>query len=203
MSILGSLGIISGLSLNLIIQFGLGIQCIVLDGEEKKRVYELPLVQGGILFLSLPILWAFFTCILVPLSLGFFEYMLLFPLSVLVCMGLEAAVKHLFPKAKLALPVLPETKLFDPLSAYNGLVPAALLMSLNMASSLIDAAVLALGFYGGLLLAILILREIQKRASLEAVPEFLRGLPLMLISMGLLSLIFSATGIIFIKYFGV
>jgi electron transport complex protein RnfA len=153
--------------------------------------------------LSLPILWAFFTYILVPFSLGFFEYMLLFPLSVLVCMGLEAAVNHFFPKVLPALPDLPKVKLFSPLSAYNGLVPAALIMSLNMASSLIDAAVLALGFYGGLLLASLILREIQKRASLEAVPEFLRGLPLMLISMGLLSLIFSATGIIFLKYFGV
>jgi electron transport complex protein RnfA len=196
MSILGSLGIISGLSLNLIIQFGLGIQYIGFGGEDEEKLYEIPLVQGGLLFLSLPILWFFFTHILVLLSLGFFEYMLLFPLSVLVCMGLETAVHHFFPKA------MPEVKLFTPLSAYNGLVPAALMMSLNMASSLIEVTILALGFYGGLLLAILILREIQKRASLEAVPEFLRGMPLMLISMGLLSLIFSATGIIFIKFFG-
>jgi electron transport complex protein RnfA len=197
MSILGSLGIISGLSLNLIIQFGLGIQHIGFGGEDEEKLYEIPLVQGGLLFLSLPILWFFFTHILVPLSLGFFEYMLLFPLSVLVCIGLETAMNHFFPK------VMPEVKLFTPLSAYNGLVPVALMMSLNIASSLIDVTVLALGFYGGLLLAILILREIQKRASLEAVPEFLRGMPLMLVSMGLLSLIFSAAGIIFIKFFGV
>jgi electron transport complex protein RnfA len=196
MNVLAFLGIISGLSFNLILQFGLGIQHIGFDDEDQERFYELPLVQGGILFLSVPLLWVFFMYMVVPLSLGFLEYMLLFPLSVLVCMGLETAAHYFFPKE------LPKAKAFTPRSAYNGLIPAALLMSLCAASSLAEVIFLSLGFCGGVLLAILILREIQRGSSLEAVPAFLRGLPLTLISMGLLSLIFSAIGVILIKFLG-
>ncbi|MFP3089815.1 hypothetical protein LQZ21_05760 [Treponema sp. TIM-1] len=196
MSVLAFLGITSGLSLNLILQFGLGIQHIGFDDENQKRPYEPPMVQGGILFLSVPVLWFFFVYMLGPLSLGFLEYMLFFPLSVLVCMGLEGAVNYFFPR------LLPAAKAFTPLSAYNGLIPAALMMSLCLASSLGEVIILSLGFYGGVLLAIFILKEIQRGSSLEAVPAFLRGLPLMLISMGLLSLIFSAIGVVLIKFWG-
>lgn len=196
MSILGALGIISGLSLNLITHFGLGIQYLDFCDENHKRFYGIPVIRGGILFLSVPLLWFFFSYILIPLSLGFFEYMVLFPLSVLVCMGLEAAVNHFFPH------MLLESKVFTPQSAYNGLIPAALVLSFYLVSSLVEVIVLSLGFYLGLLLAILILKEIQKRSSLEAVPKRLRGVPLMLISMGLLSLIFSFVGTILIKFLG-
>ncbi|MDR2630831.1 MAG: hypothetical protein LBC60_07915 [Spirochaetaceae bacterium] len=195
MKMLGPLGILSGLSLNLILQFGLGIQSIVFDDENQKRVYGFPIAQGGILFLSIPFLWFLFVHIVAPLSLGFLGVMLFFPLSVLVCMGLETAVIHFFPKA------LPKDKVFAPLSADNGLIPVALVMILCLASSLGEAVVLSLGFCGGVLLATLILKEIRRGSSLEAVPAILRGLPLTLISMGLLSLIFSALGVVFIKFF--
>jgi electron transport complex protein RnfA len=194
MSSLGILGIISGLSLNLIIHFGLGIQYRDFSEKNREWFYGLPLIQGGILFLSVPLLWFFFSYIIIPLSLGFLEYMIVFPLCVLVCMGFEAGVNRFFPK------ILPE-KLFAPLSAYNGLVPVALVVSLSLAFSLIEVFFLSLGFYMGLLLASLILREIQKRSSLEAVPERLRGVPLTLISIGLLSLIFSSVGMILVGFF--
>jgi electron transport complex protein RnfA len=193
---LGVLGIISGLSLNLIVHFGLGIQHIDLYDENHKWFYGIPVIRGGVLFLSVPLLWFFFSYILIPLSLGFFEYMLFFPLSVLVCMGLEAAVRYFLPN------ILSESKVFTPWSAYNGLIPVALVLSLYLAASLVETLVLSLGFYVGFLLAILILKEIQRRSSLEAVPERLRGVPLMLISMGLLSLIFSSVGTILIKLLG-
>jgi electron transport complex protein RnfA len=196
MSILGVLGIISGLSLNLITHFGLGIQYLDFFDENHKKFDGIPLIRGGILFLSLPLLWFFFSYILVPLSLGFLEYMVLFPLSVLVCMGLEAAVNHFFPN------MLLESNVFSPRSAYNGLIPAALVLSFYLVSSLVEAIVLSLGFYLGLLSAVLILRELQKRSSREAVPRRLRGVPLMLISVGLLSLIFSFIGTILIKFLG-
>jgi electron transport complex protein RnfA len=195
MSTLGILGIISGLSLNLIIHFGLGIRYRGFSNENQDRFYGIPVIPGGILFLSVPLLWLFFSFIIFPLSLGFLEYLLLFPLCVLVCMGLEAAVKHFFPQ------MLPESRLFAPLSAYNGLVPVALVISFCMASSLAETVVLSLGFYAGFLLAFLILKEIRKRSSLETVPERLRGTPLMLISLGLLSLIFSSVGTILINFF--
>jgi electron transport complex protein RnfA len=84
----------------------------------------------------------------------------------------------------------------------DGLTAAALFLSLHLASGFIEAAVLAFGFAFGILLALLILGEIHRRSEMEAVPRFLRGSPLALISMGLLSLIFSSAALMFFKVIG-
>jgi electron transport complex protein RnfA len=118
--------------------------------------------------------------------LGFLNYLLIFPLSALVCMGLEACAVRLFFKKEQFSP------LFGAASAYNGLAVSALFLTMHLAASPAEAAVLSLSFAGGALLAAVILGEIKRRASIEKVPRFFRGTPLLLISAGLLSLIFSS-----------
>jgi len=58
---------------------------------------------------------------------------------------------------------------------------------------------MAFGFTAGIFLVYLIIIEIRRRAALEAVPFFLRGKPLVLIAMGLLSLVFSAASLLFFR----
>jgi electron transport complex protein RnfA len=48
-----------------------------------------------------------------------------------------------------------------------------------------------------------IVLEIYKRSSIEAVPSFLRGTPLFLISLGLLSLVCSAASVFFLQMINV
>jgi electron transport complex protein RnfA len=196
MSALGALGVISGLSLNLVLQFGLGIRRVALQQEEKEDVSPFSPLPWGILFLSVPLLWVFFAYIAAPLFLGSFEYLLLFPLCVLVSGGLEKAAGRFFPQFVIS------PSLFNPWTAYNGLLPAALMVTIALAVSLMDAVVLSLGLSLGIFAAFLLLREIRRRASLEPVPRLLRGAPLMLISLGLLSLIFSSLGFIFMHILG-
>jgi electron transport complex protein RnfA len=88
---------------------------------------------------------------------------------------------------------------FSAVTAYDGLAAAALFVTLNLAESFFDAALLALGFALGILASLLILAEIRRRASMEEVPRFLRGSPLVLVSMGLLSLIFSSAAAILFR----
>jgi electron transport complex protein RnfA len=88
-------------------------------------------------------------------------------------------------------------------TSYNGLVIAALLMTLRLASTFMEAMVLALGFSLGGLFSIGILKAIHKRSSLETVPAILRGIPLMLISMGLLSLIYASAAVILLRVLGI
>jgi electron transport complex protein RnfA len=187
-----SLVICSSLSFNLILQFALGIRGIA-EGEERSA--PLPLMQGGILFVSVLILWALFSYILSPLAFGFLEYVLAFPLSALVCMGLESLGDRLLPQ--------PGSKPFASNSAYNGLVLTSLLLTLHIATGFLDALILSLSFSLGSLLVMLLLKEIRKRSALERVPLFLRGRPMMLISMGLLSLIFTSLMAILFNILGV
>jgi electron transport complex protein RnfA len=188
---IASLGIFAGLAVNLIIQLGLGlgeigsVQCRLL----RRRIW----FQWAILFIAVFSLWFVFTSIIAPLSLGFLNYMLIFPLSALVCMGLETCtVKLLFKKEDIS-------PMFSAASAYNGLAVTALFLTIHLAASPGEAAVLSLSFAVGAFLAAFILCEIRRRASIEKLPPFLRGAPLTLISAGLLSLIFSSAALLLFR----
>jgi Na+-translocating ferredoxin:NAD+ oxidoreductase RnfA subunit len=174
-----ALVIFSSVSLNLMLQFGLGLMGLK-QGQKQERLPSL--MQAGALFLSVFLLWLVFRYVL--FFLGFFEYMLLLPLCAAVCMGLEWAAKRLrVPDRGAAY--------FYPASAYNGLALTSLFLTLWLASSFVDAFVLSLGFAAGTLLTPYLLAAIRVRSSLENIPLFLRKAPLTLIVLGLLSLIFS------------
>ena len=89
-------------------------------------------------------------------------------------------------------------KVFSAYTAYDGLVPASFMITFALAENFAGAVVLSLFFALANLAAMLILNEIRRRSALEWVPRCLRGSPLILISMGLLSLLSaSAAGICF------
>ena len=190
---LAALAVFSGLSLNLLLTFALGVSGIAGDalppGEEKRKV---PLFQFGILFISVLFLWIFFSLLLPQGLTGFLVFFLFFPISALVCMGLEFLCERLLPGS------IPLTKVFSAFTAYDGLIPASLIITILLAANFTEAFVLTFFFVIGNIFSILILNEIRRRSTLEWVPRFLRGSPLIFISMGLLSLISaSAAGICF------
>jgi electron transport complex protein RnfA len=227
MTALAALAVFSGLSLNLLLQFGLGIREIIdiagqtsVPGEHKQEWGGIASPGWIVLFITPFVLWLFFTYLLIPPAFGFLESFLLLPaiLAVSAVSGLIFA--WFFPGGKITLnpsarPPRPpstlrgfianagfEQALFSG-SSCNGLSLASLFLTLRLALKATEALALTLGFSLGVLLSALILREISRRSSLEAVPEPFRGAPLSLISMGLLSLIFSSLSAIFLRILGV
>jgi electron transport complex protein RnfA len=191
---LAGLAIFSGLSLNLLLQFALGTKDIAGDRTDAKK--EVPVIQIGFLFLSVFFLWILFNRIMPVFWRGFSVYFLYFPVSALVCIGLEFMAQKVLPKINPKAPGM--KKKYSSYTAYDGLVPAALVITLLAAGTFAGAFVLSLFFAIGNLVSMLILNEIRRRSVMEWVPRYLRGSPLTLISMGLLSLIFtSAAGICF------
>ncbi|MDR3115418.1 MAG: hypothetical protein LBU25_07855 [Treponema sp.] len=186
--------VFSGFTLNLVLHGALGIGGIA-EGQEQSR--PLPLFQLGILFVSVFLLWMLASYGLFFLAFGFLEYALLFPLSALVCMGLEELCTRWFPS------LMPEYHVFNPGTAYDGLAVSSLMLSLHIARNVMEALMLSLGFAVGTLLSMVLLKEIHKRSSLELVPSFMQGRPLMLISAGLLSVLFTALGLIFCNALGI
>jgi electron transport complex protein RnfA len=176
--ILLGLAIFAGLSLNLILQFALGAG---LAGKAKA----VPLSQILILFISVLFLWIIFTYILNFLLWEIMGYLLFFPFSALVCLGLEYLETRFFPERH-------SFRLFSSITAYGGLVPASLILCVHLCVTVVDALFLSFFFALGCLLAIVIVKEINRRTTLESIPKFLRGIPLAFISMGLLSMTFGA-----------
>ncbi|MDR1444603.1 MAG: hypothetical protein LBI94_06965 [Treponema sp.] len=192
---LAILGVCASLAMNLLTQFGLGLAVARRGKEPEDNCRLFPPAFLG-LFVSLFLLWVFFTYILSPLGPGLYWYLLLYPLSAALIKGLEylsgktGRGKTPF-KAGFPLPLFA----FPP--GWAEFLPFGLLISLHLAPRPPEALVLALGFSLGLCLSLGILREIRRRSQFETVPSFLRGGPLTLISLGLLSLIFSSASIMF------
>ena len=201
MSFLASLAVFSGFSLNMLLIFALGTAGAASDDFPKTEGRrKLPVFQYAVFFVSLVFLWLFFHHLLPQSWKGFSKYFLLFPVSALACIGLELLFERVFKR------FFPAhfsrqggvKKVFSAYTAYDGLVPVALFFALSLAGSFSGAFVLALFFVMGNMLVMLILNEIRRKSALEWVPRYLRGTPLIIISMGLLSLIFTvAAGICF------
>ena len=180
----------AALSLNLLLQFALGIKELIRREQSSAVLFYYP---WFILFVSTFFLWIFFARVFFFTG-GILDFLLIFPLSVLGSLGLEKFFFDYLTKGK-------NPGIFSVGSSYNGMAAAALFLTLRHALSLADAFFLSLAFSAGGLLAFVIIKEVQKRTFLESIPHRLRGTPILLVSMGLLSLLFSAAAALFLKIF--
>ena len=183
--------VFSVLSTNLMLQCGLGIKGVFSSGDQqiKPTIKKLTLI-----FITVLLLWIIFDKIIFSISAELFIYILVFPVGSLAYDGFEFLYNNFILKKN--------REKDSPLSFCNGITAAALFICLNIANNFKEAVALSFGFILGILLSIMIIGEIQKRAVLETVPRFLRGSPLVLISMALMSLIFCASAVMFLGMFG-
>ena len=203
---LAMLAVFSGLSMNVILQFGFGLKGIAFEKTIRKK--EL-LAGSGVFFSTVMLLWLIFSFARSVLFLGFLEYVFLFPFSFLVFSVLDYLMQRLIMRRFITQKTAGRnetTFLSGVLAAGAPLggatAGAALFFTLHVASGLLEAAVLAMGFTLGIAFAIVAVGEIRRRAGMEAVPHWLRGGPLALIAMGLLALIFSSGAIMFFEVLG-
>jgi electron transport complex protein RnfA len=174
--------------MNPVLQCALGINTDPGNPGRKST-----LVKLGTIFIAVILLWVIFF-VLSSIVSGIFIYVLLFPVSYMVYNGLEFLVFRYVLKEDSG----------DGCSVRfpGGITATALFICLNVANNFIEAAALSFGFASGILLVFLVLFEIRRRAELEEVPRFLRGKPLILISMGMLSLVFSTVSLLLFRMIG-
>jgi Na+-translocating ferredoxin:NAD+ oxidoreductase RnfA subunit len=178
------LSVFSGLSMNLTLQFGLGVREITSGFNVGRERFLTGLLN---LFLTVMLLWLLFTFVRPFFSLGHLEYVALFPVSSLVFASLEYLADRFIIKNAAKREFLMD----DTLSG-GVLAGASLFLTMDAAGGFFEAVALALGFSLSVALVIAVAAEIRRRAEMEAVPRWLSGGPLALVAMGLLSLIFSS-----------
>jgi electron transport complex protein RnfA len=158
------------------------------ETTDKKKFFA----ELGVFFVTILLLWLVFSFVRSLIPLGLFEFILLFPVSYLVFFGLEYVVNRLVQKKASTT-----GQFLNDMFAGGIFSGAGLFVTLNIANGIVEAAVLSMGFTFGIVLATLIVAEIRRRSEMEAVPRFLRGSPLALVAMGLLSLVFSSAAMMF------
>jgi electron transport complex protein RnfA len=216
-----TLAVFSGLSMNLILRFGIGLRRIAFEedprgsGKDAKWVF---LAWLGIYFISIMLLWLFFSVLQSVLFLGFLEYILIFPASSLFFTLIAYIGGRLVLRTDWRGEIVSRNNFISdnfPVGghitgadqssfncAFSGMVGAALFIILGLAGNFTQAAALSFGFSAGAALAVLIVGEIRRRSVMEAVPDCLRGGPLILVAMGLLSLVFISAAAVFYSVLG-
>jgi Na+-transporting NADH:ubiquinone oxidoreductase subunit NqrE len=190
MNNLAALAVFSGISLNLLIQMGIGIRDF---NREPYRPFRFILFQWFSLVVSTIVLWCFFTL----LPVDFLEYFLLFPLIAALGKLWGFISCRLFPQENYKDDH--RKRVFSMTSVHNGQVMAVLLVTERLAGSFYEVLALIAGFSLGFLAAVYILRAIHGRFFDETARPLLRGTPLFLITTGLLALIFSSLSVIFLR----
>jgi electron transport complex protein RnfA len=182
----------AALSLNLLQTFALGAKKMIQQKEISLHHNYYPWL---ILFVSTFLTWIFLAVIL-KFTGGIFHFLLILPLSALVSSSLEKC----FFRTALKYNNLGENpRLFASGASYNELAAAASFLTLMFALSFTDALLLSFAFSLGCLVSFLIIKEIQKRSAIETIPYGLRGTPILFVSLGLLSLVFSAVSVLLLK----
>jgi Na+-translocating ferredoxin:NAD+ oxidoreductase RnfA subunit len=174
-----SLLILSSFGLNLPLQFGLTIKEI---WQERDKSGVISFFECMILFFSVLIQWILFTYIFAPLNLGFIKYFVLFPAGAAISSAFEILFGLVFPK------LVKRTRKVFSFSAETGLSLAATILIISMATTLSQALILDAGFALGTYLAVVLLKAIRLRLLAEKTNPLFEGIPILLISIGLLSL---------------
>jgi len=191
--------IYSAFAINLLLQCGLGIKGAVesnIDNGGRSDPLDIKtLVKSGVIFFTVIIIWVFFSKVLFLLLPGIYLYILLFPVSFIVYDAMEYIVFRYVIKI--------ENKNERLINFYGGITAVAVFLCMNMANNFLETVVLSLGFTTGIFFVKLLIREIRRRAALEAVPVFLRGKPLVLITMGMLSLVFTTASLLLFGMIGI
>jgi len=183
-----SLLIYSAFTINLALQCALGISGIV---ESKAPFYLSSLVKLCLIFLTVILLWVLFSTLFSSLFPGLLLYILLFPVSAILYDGFEYLVfRYIFNK---------DAKNESIIKFPGGITAVSAFVCINVAANILETVLLSFGFVFGVFLINLIIREIRKRAALEAVPAFMQGKPLVLITMGILSMVFSTASILLFR----
>jgi hypothetical protein len=190
--------VLSALSLNLVLETGLGFGMAYKDAILPAKIR---LLRWGSLFAVVFLFWLLWTYLFSPLALGFFDLVFIFPLCALALSVIDIYTQRKKPAGNTPPPHQQKAAVTEPENRNEtrtvfGMTPLcvfALFLTLMSASSVPEAALLSFFFAAGGLAASYLLKIIHARAqgSLLAGKKIL-GLPYAYISAGLLAFIFSA-----------
>jgi len=188
-----TLAVYSGLSTNIVLHLGIGAREAALSGDSRAGNMTAGLLRMAAFTVSVVFLWFAIRLADSVVPLGFLEYLIVFPLSLLVSRAWDILFESRFPFLK---------RDSGPVPADGTPLGAALFATLLVADRFVETLVLSLGFALGMALAFAVVVQIKRRAAIEPVPAGLRGAPITLVAMGILSLVFHSAALAFLSALG-
>ncbi len=167
---------------NLALTYLVGVDLQLAASQRINAAWFIGLATIYCLSLCLPGAYLINQIIIIPLQLQYLD-LLLFVLLILVIVLLSQKIFHLlFPL------IFQQVDAIIPILLINSVFLAVILLQESQINSLIDSFFFGFGSGLGFLFLLLVVTCLRERIDNENIPNLFRGLPILLIAMGILSM---------------
>lgn len=169
---------------NMVLSKFLGICPFLGVSKKLNTAFAMSVAVTLVMLLSTAVTWPLFVYILVPLKLDYLQTIAFILVIAALVQFVEIILKKFLP------PIYKALGIYLPLITTNCAVLGITLLNFQNNYNFIYSICNALGAGLGFMLAMLIFAGIRTRLEKSDIPEFLQGLPITLISAGIVSLSF-------------
>ena len=169
---------------NMVLSKFLGICPFLGVSKKLNTAFAMSVAVTLVMLLSTAVTWPLFVYILMPLKLGYLQTIAFILVIAALVQFVEIILKKFLP------PIYKALGIYLPLITTNCAVLGITLLNFQNNYNFIYSICNALGAGLGFMLAMLIFAGIRTRLEKSDIPEFLQGLPITLISAGIVSLSF-------------
>ncbi len=167
---------------NLALTYLVGIDLQVAASQRMNTAWLMGLATIYFLSICLPAAYLINQLIIIPFQLQYLDLLLYVMMILLIVLGTKTIVHKLFPL------LIEKIDAVTPVLLINSILLAVIILQESQINSFIDSCLFGLGTGIGFLFLLLVVTCLRERIDNENVPEPFRGLPILLITIGMLSM---------------
>ncbi len=167
---------------NLALTYLVGIDLQVAASQRINTAWLIGLATIYCLCLCLPGAYLVEQLIIVPFQLQYLDLLLYVMIILIIIFSSKNIVHRLFPQ------LIKKVDTIVPVLLINSILLAVILLQESQINSIVDSFLFGLGTGLGFLFLLLVVTCLRERIDNENIPETFRGIPILLIAMGMLSM---------------
>lgn len=167
---------------NLALTYLVGIDLQVAASQRMNTAWLMGLATSYTLSLCLPATYLINHLIIIPFQLQYLDLLLFVMVILLIVLGTKKLIHKLFPL------LIEKVDAVAPILLINSILLAVILLQESQINSFIDSFVFGLGIGLGFLFLLLVVTCLRERIDNKNIPEPFRGIPILLIAIGMLSM---------------
>ncbi len=167
---------------NLALTYLVGIDLQVAASHRINTAWLMGLATIYCLCLCIPGAYLINQLIIIPFQLQYLDLLLYVMMILLIVLASKNIVVRLFPL------LVEKVEAIVPILLINSILLAVILLQNSQINSLVNSFLFGLGTGLGFLLLLLVITCLRERIDNENVPKAFRGIPILLITMGILSM---------------
>jgi H+/Na+-translocating ferredoxin:NAD+ oxidoreductase subunit A len=167
---------------NLVLTYLVGIDLQVAASQRMNTAWLVGLATLYSLCLCLPSTYLVNQLIIIPFQLQYLDLLLYVMTIMLIVLATQTIVHKLLPL------LIEKIDAVTPVLLINSILLAVILLQESKINSFIDSFLFALGTGIGFLFLLLVVTSLRERIDNENVPAPFRGVPILLIAIGMLSM---------------